>query len=290
MYNIIINPVASKSKSLKALKKAERYLTEKNIPYKVYFSKQKAHSKLIAEELEAAGENEIIIMGGDGTIYDVINGIKHPENIRFGIIPCGTGNDFASALGLSSCVEENLNIILNGKTVKRDFMEVDGFRSVNVAGSGLDVEVLEGAERLKLIKGKLKYVFSLIKILFHFKNYKFKIACDGETEEGEYMLASICNGTRFGGGINISPNSKTDDGKLELVTVGKIKRIKIPFLFLSFIRGRHDKIKELKIRTCSHVKITAENSINLNTDGEIHYQMNEIDCSICPGKFNVYSK
>lgn len=290
MYNIIINPVAAKSKSLKALKRTEDYLTKKCIPYRVRYSEYAGHSGVIAGELEASGETEIIILGGDGTIYDVVNGVKHPENINFGIIPCGTGNDYASALHLPSAPEENLDIILKGNIIKRDIIEIAGYRSVNVAGSGLDVEVLEGAKKMKLITGKLKYVFSLIKLLFRFDYYKFRIETEDSDEEGEYMLVSVCNGTRIGGGIYVSPHSKTDDGKLELVTVGKMKKSKIPFLFLSFIRGKHDKIKELKIRSCSHIKITSDKPININTDGEIHYGLNEVNCGIKRGVFNLYGE
>ena len=99
---------------------------------------------------------DIIVIGGDGTLHEVLNGIVDPTQVRLGLIPSGTGNDFAERIGIPESTEKALSFIIDGEAKETDYLEVGGKRCMNVGGIGMDVDVSERCNKGKL-KGKIKY-------------------------------------------------------------------------------------------------------------------------------------
>ncbi len=282
MYHIILNPTSGKKKSVKNLPIIERILTERGIQFETHRTNAVHDATYIAKRLTLAGEKELIVLGGDGTLHEVLSGIADVENCRLGLIPSGTGNDFAGKVGIPMDAEKALEIIIDGETKPTDYLEVDGVRCMNVCGVGMDVEVLERCKKGKL-KGKIKYLISLVKSLFAFKGLPVTIENEGRTEKRDALIAAACNGTQFGGGIVICPVAEVDDGKMNVVIVdcigGKMKIIKA---FIQLLKG---KILEYPATThflCDRVRFTPDTPCTVQLDGELYTDLS-FDVKICRG-------
>ena len=270
MFHIIFNPVAGKKKSIKKLRVVERVLAERELSYALHQSKDVHDAQEIVRGLTEAGETEFIILGGDGTLNEVLNGLKDPSICTLGLVPSGTGNDFAARMGISLDPEKAILRILDGEAKPVDYLEVSGTRCMNVAGLGIDVDVLERCQRGRL-KGKIKYLFSLIRSLFAFKGCQVEIRSEERVETYDVLLGAVCNGSQFGGGVRICPIADSTDGKLNAVLVespgGKWKIIKA---FLSLMKG---KILEKPITTtflCDEIKIIPKSNCAMQMDGELY--------------------
>jgi YegS/Rv2252/BmrU family lipid kinase len=270
MYHIIFNPVAGKKKAIKNLRVVERVLTERGIAYALHQSQDVHDAEMIARELTEAGETEFIVLGGDGTLNEVLNGLKDPSVCTIGLIPSGTGNDFAARRGISLDPEKAILRILDGTAQPVDYLDVSGTRSMNVAGLGIDVDVLERCQKGRL-KGKPKYLLCLIKSLFAFKGCRVKIIHDGKEETRNVLICAACNGSLFGGGIKICLPAKEDDGLIDVVIVDCIGGAwKIVKAFVQLLKG---KIIEYPLTTyfrCEKVEFVPEEESPIQLDGEVY--------------------
>ena len=269
-YHIITNPVAGKKRALKNLTVVEKTLTARGLPFEVHTSKAERDATEIVKNLTQNGETHFIVLGGDGTLHEVLNGIDDTQKVCLGLIPSGTGNDFAEHIGLEKDPEKAVALILDGEAKPTDYLEVGGVRCMNVAGVGMDVDVLERCKRGKL-KGKIKYLISLIKSLFAFKGYQLEIQADGYKQQRKVLIATACNGSRFGGGIKICPVANCEDGKIDLMAVdcigGKWKLIKA---FKVLMKGG---IMDYPLTThirCDTLKITPDRKRTAQLDGELY--------------------
>jgi YegS/Rv2252/BmrU family lipid kinase len=269
-YHIISNPTAGKNKSSKNLKKVQDYFQRRGVPFVTHISMAERDATEIARRLTSAGENDLIVLGGDGTLHEVLNGIVDPTACRLGLIPSGTGNDFAEKIGVPMDAEKACEMILDGQTKPTDYLEVSGVRCMNVAGLGMDVDVLERCRKGKL-KGKIKYLMCLVQSLFAFKGYKVEFEVNGETQTRDVLIAAVCNGSQFGGGVKICPTAQVDDGKLDAIVIdcigGKIKIIKA---FIELMKGRVLEYPLTQHILCESIRFIPQNECTVQLDGELY--------------------
>jgi len=289
MLNFIINAKGKRRKINKAVKTIENYLTRRNINFKLFLTKCKGDAKEIAKQLTASNGGDIIAVGGDGTVFDVLNGLSNFD-MNLGIIPFGTGNDFCKAINIKSKkIIPALEIILKNEPKFTDFILVnDNLRVLNIAGMGIDSDVLNRYYKAKIFKGKFGYYLSLIVSLFKFKWNKYKIKIDEKPEmQKTAMITSACNGKYFGGGMKISPLSAVDDGFLNVIIVNKIRRIRIPFAFVSFISGKILKKKFTEHILCKKMQLISDAKPLINADGEI-IQSDIFNCEVVHNKLKLF--
>jgi YegS/Rv2252/BmrU family lipid kinase len=286
MYDFVVNPVAGRGKSKKNMKKISEYLTDKNILHTINFSTKIGESAEITKRLIEGGSKNIIAVGGDGTVGEVLNGITD-LNCNLGIIPSGTGNDFATSLGIP---EDNpikaMDLILKNRPAHTDFIEMGTRRCINVAGCGIDVEVLKRCKKMKLIKGKLQYYISLLITLIRYKFIKFKIKTDGVESEHCGFIAAVCNGKYFGSGIKVSPESDVSDGKLNVVILNEMKKRKIIGHLIMLMRGTILTSKYAEHILCERAEIIGEKPITVNIDGELFDE--PFTCAVVTGKLKIF--
>ena len=270
MLNIVYNPTAAKGKARKKLKIVEKKLTEMSINYKISESLREKHAIELTKQLIEDGATDIVAMGGDGTINEVLNGFSNFENVNFGIIPSGSGNDFVNSIGIPLNVEKALDIIINGKTKFTDYMQMDGVRGINVIGTGIDVDILKRCKKAKIFKGKFQYLVSLIVSLFKFRNYNLDITYNEKTEKRTGLLACVCNGRLFGGGIKICPIANTDDGYMDYMVAFNVRKRKIPHAFISLMKGTILEEPIAHTEKTKEIEITSPEKITVNVDGELY--------------------
>ena len=280
--DIIINPKANGGKAVITLDKVRHILAERNVGFNVWKTAEPKDATKIAAELSEKGSDLIVAMGGDGTINEVLNGID-AQKTTMGIIPCGSGNDFVASANIPTDVEKAVEILLTATPKPTDYMVCGGVRGLNMIGTGIDVDILKRCKKSKILRGKLQYLVSLVISLIKFKFYKFGVVGnDGIKKEKEALIACVGNGTRFGGGIRMCPKAKIDDGKLDFVIAGKLKKIKIPRAFLKLMKG---KILEQDFTSFSleeKVKIEFDSPVTVQVDGELYDNL-DFDLSIVKG-------
>ena len=282
MFHLIFNPVAGKKKSNKKLAIVEKVLQERGVAYKLHQSCEVRDSERIARTLAEHGETDFIVLGGDGTLNEVLNGLVDPTACKIGLIPAGTGNDFAERMGISLDAKKAILRILDGEAKPVDYIDVSGTRSMNVAGLGIDVDVLDRCQRGRM-RGKLKYLMSLIKSLFAFKGIRVKIESEGKEEERDVLICAVCNGAQFGGGIKICPPADPQDGLLDVIVVdcigGKWKIVKA---FIELMKGRVIEYPLTTYFRCEKVRFIPKKACPIQLDGEL-YQNHEFEAKVCHG-------
>jgi YegS/Rv2252/BmrU family lipid kinase len=287
MFYIIANPCAGKGKADDAIKTVETLLTGKQIPYEVHKTNYPGHAIELAKEINKISDAHLIVMGGDGTFNEVLNGIEDFSTITIGFIPCGTGNDFIKATNIPRDISKALDIILNGEIVYTDFIQLGNKRALNCAGAGMDVDVLVRYENMKWFKGKVKYYASLIDVLLHLRFHKMKVTIDGEIMDKSVFMIAVANGTCIGGGMPVSPESITDDGLFNIVIINEIKPRKVLGLLIKFLKGKHLNEPCTETYLAKKVKIELLDGGKTQVDGEV-YDNKILDCKIVHDTLRTY--
>lgn len=272
MLDFIINPIAGGKRGQKMLKNVELIkdrLRERGVEYAFHYSKVKGGATKLTKELIASGATNIVAVGGDGTLHEVINGFSNFDKVALGIIPSGTGNDFANALNLPLDPKKAIDVILDNTPKFTDFMQMPTVRGLNVIGMGIDVDVLKRYEKLKK-KTKFGYTSSLIKTLFKFKCIKFGTQIGGETKENFSFIAGVANGSVFGGGLKLCPLANPFDGKLDFITVDAMNKLKIINAFIQLKKGKILDIKQAHHTVAEEIEIMPTTPYTVNVDGELY--------------------
>ncbi len=281
MHYVISNPTAGKRGNKYCLGITKKVFDEHGVEYKVYETTCPGEAKDIAKKLTSEGATDLVVVGGDGTLHEVLNGIVNPTECKVGLIPAGTGNDFADAMKLPRDPEKAAEVILKGETKSTDYLEMDGVRCMNVGGMGIDVDILLGCQKGRM-KGKAKYFVSLLKTMFKFKGMDISYEKDGETISEKVLIAAVCNGSQFGGGLKVCPNAVIDDNKMEVVIVRHIKGVfKLLRALLQLMKGKITSYYCTDHFYAESLKVSAP-PCTIQLDGEL-YDGLKFDAKVCSG-------
>lgn len=288
VLHFIYNPIAGKGKSRRCREELEKLLRSRGAPYRFHETHARGEALEIVRQLTGSGdETDIVAMGGDGTLNEVLNGIVDPARARLGIIPCGSGNDFAAVARIPQAPEAALGLILDGQARYTDFMTCSGVRGINAIGAGIDVDILRRYNRMKLLKGSAAYLASLIITVLAFKFYRFSEYIDGKAVPHSALIACAGNGQCFGGGIYICPEARIDDGLLDIVIVDNLKKRDIPGAFVQLMKKRVLDLKYTRFRRDAALKITSDAPMPIQIDGEIHEDL-PFDVRVVHNALRVY--
>ncbi|MCR1899261.1 diacylglycerol kinase family lipid kinase [Irregularibacter muris] len=265
----IVNPIAGKGKGKEFMEQAIHFMRDRNVQWEIAYTQYPGHAIELASQVDDNLYSKVVSVGGDGTIYEIINGLKD-KSISLGIIPAGTGNDLARSVHIPLDKQEALRVIFDGNEKQMDIGNMEEHRFVNVAGVGLDVEVLRCTEFFKkFVKGSIAYVLGLLKALFTFKAIELNISIDGVMHHEEVMLCAIANGQYYGGGMKIAPTADVGDGYFDIYLITKLSKLKLLFLFPRVFKGSHIDLPWVKTFRGKKVTITSKEEIWVNADGEI---------------------
>jgi len=284
MY-IIANPASRMGKSAGITDIVTSELLQRGIPYTLDYTEDGAHAGGLAQKAVSSGEGFILCIGGDGTVSHVLPGIVN-TNAVLGIIPAGTGNDFARYLGLPHSPVEALQIALNGDIRKIDAGKANGYFFINAAGSGFDVAVLRHTLRYKeRFSGLLPYVLGVLSAVFGFRHMKIEITHEGGTIRQDALLVNVANGRYFGGGMCVSPMADASDGFFDVQYVDAISRFRIPVLLSAFIKGKHIGWPIVHCFKATELTVTTSDK-SLQLDGEVS-EDETVHYKIFPGAINI---
>lgn len=289
MYYIIANETHLKGKGFHRLETVKKVFDVAGKEYEVILTQKKGDAKLHAERITASREeNSIVAMGGDGTLHDILNGFKNFEKCSLGLIPFGTGNDFAATAKIPADVKRAAEIIAFKAPKPIDFIELSsGLRSINSIGMGLDVDILKRVYSKKM-RGRSKYFRALIPSLVHFKSCNFTIKYNQKEEKHFGLIAALGNGKQLGGGIKLFPHAEIDDGYLDLLIVDYISRPKMIGAFFKLVAGKVDKIKHVSfVKTKAATFIHEDENYTFQAEGEL-YDNVPLEAHIVENKLKFY--
>lgn len=265
----IVNPVAGDGSSKETIKVIHDRMIKTNIEYSISISGYKGEIELIARQAAQENYTDVVAVGGDGSVLEAFNGI-YDMDIALGIIPCGTGNDFARVLKIQSNLDDNLNRIILGQSKKVDVGKINETHFLNIAGLGIDSSILEKTEKIKKrVKGPLAYLLSTFIVLATYKCEKIKIVIDGTEIIRECYLVAIGNGQYYGGGMKVTPNALLDNGLLEVVIIQKMSKLKFAMLFRKVFSGDHIHESVVENYQGKKIKIIASSDVKINVDGNL---------------------
>jgi len=229
----------------------------------------------LVKDLELAVYDGIIVLGGDGTFHEVVNGLlKRPDGVTLplGLIPGGSGNSLLHDLDLTDPVSA-VKAIFTGKTSLIDTAEIklnhDVLYSINLIGWGLVTDVARRAELLRWLGPRRYTVSSIIEILRK-KNRKAKLIIDDHTLVGEFSFVVACNSIHIGNGMKMAPHAKLNDGLIDLLVVASdITRKRLFSVLPKLFDGTHVDEPEVKYHQVSGFSIISEEKDPLNVDGEM---------------------
>jgi len=217
----------------------------------------------------------VVVAGGDGTLNEVVNGLAtHAKKVRVGIVPLGTGNDFARTLGLPSSIEQNIDILCSGKTKRIDLVRVKSKRTryfVNVSAGGFS-GVVDGkiTPKIKRTWGPLAYIRGAAAALPQLHAYRTEILLDDREQlSAELYNLVVANGRFVAAGLPIAPEANPSDGFLEVVLIPKLCAAEIAVLAAEIVLGKHLSSKATIFRQAKKISVRSRPGMCFNVDGEL---------------------
>ena len=282
MFSIIYNP-HSGGFSENALLQMQRTLIARGYECRLMPTEYAGHATQLAAECAQQGYDGIISYGGDGTTYEVLNGMVGSD-VPLLLAPSGTGNDMIRTLGLPRDPLAALQIQLECPIRPMDAVQVNDRWYMNVAGLGLDVLVLREYEKLRSrMFGSLAYKLAIFCALGKFKPEKLRMSIDGGAYESlQCTFLSFGNGRYIGGGMNCLPNADPFDGLIDVMTVAPLSRLFIVCILPLFFSGKHANLKPVRNRRAKKLVLDADENFWLQLDGEL-YETRHAEVQIHPG-------
>lgn len=286
-WYVVVNPHAGSKKTQEDWPEIRKLLKENGFEFTSIFTEYQYHAtELTKKAILEDGFRKFIVIGGDGTLNEVINGVFKQEDIPttdiiVSVISVGTGNDWGRMYNMPSSYKKQIEVIKKEKTFLQDIGKVNylhhGKRKthyfINIAGIGFDALVAKKTNiaKQKGASGILTYITSLITGLFQYDFNYVKIESEGkEIFSGKVFSVSIGICKYNGGGIMQLPNAIPDDGLFDITAIRKVSKFKVIRNLVNMYDGSFIKIKEVETFTGKEFRFTGvpENSIYLETDGE----------------------
>jgi diacylglycerol kinase (ATP) len=258
------------------------------------------HATELARQAGEQGYDMVIAMGGDGTVHEVVNGLMQiPAEARpiLGVVPVGSGNDFAHSIDVPMDSAHALAHALNGEfsSVDIGLMTDENGRQEyfdNTVGVGFDAVVTIRSHKLPVVRGFLMYLTAVIQtIVLNHQPARMQLEVDGTKWEQTNLMVTVCNGPREGGGFLVAPEAKNDDGMLHYAMIAKVSRAMMFRLIPEVMKGTHGRFKQVKLGACKKFSLTSERPVYIHADGEIYTSfgsnLRKVDFEILPGALKV---
>lgn len=280
----IVNEKSGNGKGAKVWNNIQSQLS---VPYDVFVTTYEKEAIKIAEHIKLESNYNcspilLIGIGGDGTYHEILNGLQGAKHIVLGAVCAGSGNDFKRAYGQFETAEQIEQFLHQVTSLSQDAGKIEvpekkSIHFVNNSGIGFDATVAMAANMSNIKKvfnllglGKLSYVYYLIKCLFTFKPFTLDVFIDEQIKSYENVwFVTASNQPYFGGGMKISPSSRTNDGLLELTIVHNLNKYKLLFIFITVFFGKHTQFKEIDVLSSSTFTIHMKENYDIHADGEI---------------------
>jgi YegS/Rv2252/BmrU family lipid kinase len=263
---VIYNPTAGRGQGAILVEQAKMHLGDS---FEWVPTLRVGHASELAKSY-AGKVPTIVACGGDGTVGDVARGI-YGTDTNLGVIPVGTGNDFARNLGLPLNVEEACLAIMGGTIRYVDVGEINGSIFINNAGVGFDSHVMKTMNSgIRFLRGRPAFMLAILKSIFVYKPFHLTVQTeDVNLDIPKALLVSVLNGQVYAAGLPAAPGAEVDDGRMDVLILDNVHPIKRLGLLMMLQRGSHVQHPGIRLFQARSIKINAVPPQQINIDGEV---------------------
>lgn len=273
---LIINPTAGRGRAGKQIPEIRRQLGAKAENWAWQHTKKRGDATAMAREAAQSGVPLVIAVGGDGTLHEVVNGVLG-SGATVGLIPFGTGNDFARALGLFGSLETACKALTEGVVKHIDIGVIEGVGTEGkrhflvLTGTGFDARTAQTVnEGVKHLSGPLAYVWGAILTLRNFDPFALTLTLDDQPpRKVQAMFASFANTETTGGGMKIAPGATIDDGVLDICLVETVSKPTLLYQLSQVFSGKHVHHPSVTMLRAKTISVDADPPQPLLIDGEV---------------------
>ena len=299
-FVLITNPISGKGHAKNVAEQAYAALTESGAQGQLMFTSASGDAKRFAQEATSDGIRSVIACGGDGTLHEVVNGIATVPNVTLGVLPCGRGNDFAAAIGVPLKPEAAIATLLSGTPIHVDLgrcyqnssqqpaassqqesvtspenLLTDNRKPmadchfITIATCGYDTEVSRRAAKgTPLFAGTASYAYAAVETLFYYEPPFVRLEGDFGVHEGPLLLAATGITSRYGGGFQIVPNARIDDGLFDVCIIRPVSALTVLRLLVTLFWGGHVSHPAVSMHQTRTLTIETDTPMLLYADGE----------------------
>ena len=299
-FVLIANPISGKGHAKNVAEQAYAALTESGAQGQLMFTSASGDAKRFAQEATSDGIRSVIACGGDGTLHEVVNGIATVPNVTLGVLPCGRGNDFAAAIGVPLKPEAAIATLLSGTPIRVDLgccyhnsgpqsavssqqesvtssenLLTDNRKPmadchfITIATCGYDTEVSRRAAKgTPLFAGTASYAYAAVETLFYYEPPFVRLEGDFGVHEGPLLLAATGITNRYGGGFQIVPNARIDDGLFDVCIIRPVSPLTVLRLLVTLFWGGHVSHPAVSMHQTRTLTIETDTPMLLYADGE----------------------
>ena len=259
------------------------------------------HAEELALAAAQAGYETVVALGGDGTVHEIVNGLMQVDasrRPRLGVVPIGSGNDFAGGIGVLRNPSAAMGRIFKDGQVKP--IDVGNVKDAsgrveywcNVLGIGFDAAINIHSRSVPLLHGFWMYFgATLLTILLRYERPKIELDIDGKKTSSRFLMLTLGNGTREGGGFRTTPDAKMDDGWLDYLLVDPISRLRMMRLIPEVMQGTHGRFSEVHLGRFHTLHLTSDLALPIEADGEMFApyaaDIREVSVEILPHALQV---
>jgi len=278
---IIFNPFSNRGDSKHAIDVVLQSLSQSDLDYEMKLTEERGHAIALAKAAAEAGAPLIVAAGGDGTVNEVANGIllaaEGKEGVAastLGVLPMGSGNDFAWGIGIRDGMSDAIERLKRGhsRVIDVAWAEFESAPSryfVNMLGCGFDARVNIEAHKIKRLRGFAIYMAAVLKTLgIYFEKPAITVQLDGREIKQNALLIFVANGPRLGGGFLATPDARYDDGLMDLCIAGDLSRLEVMPVIPKLMKGKHTTHPKVTMDRAETVIIESERTLPCQADGE----------------------
>lgn len=284
--DIVLNPSAGGGKAGRLEADLKAHFANLGMAVDIHRTAGPGDGVSLARELTEQGCRTMAVAGGDGSLFEAINGCMQADGHtpELALIPLGTGNDFAKSLGIPLHWPDACDRLILGTRRRVDLGQCNDIFFINSLGVGLNAQIADIARKRRWLPGDTAYVAALGQSLLVRKRPRLTVTHDGGREEQEVTLMVIANGNCEGGRFQLAPEADIEDGKLDLILTPRLSRREIIRLFPKVTKGEVKDIPGYKRWLTRRASVLLPDPTCVHADGEIIYrQARRLEVGIIPG-------
>ncbi len=285
-YYFIVNPVSGRGKGKVLGERLIDRLTRLSIDFDIHWTERPGHAIELAEK-GAQSHAVVVSVGGDGTLNEVVNGLAG-QQAALGVIPVGSGNDFARALNIPFHFEQALQVLLQGRKKHVDLGKANERYFHNGVGIGFDAWVVHTSLGVKRLRGNAIYLYSVLRTLMNYQPVPLELSFNGTVKVDDYFMVSVGNGVSMGGGFYLTPDAEINDGLFDLCLIQNMPVVSILKNLIKVYSGKHKEDPRVEMTRTDKLTIASRQPFAVHVDGELlSLKVDKLEIEIIPRGLEV---
>jgi len=278
---LIVNPFAGGGRAARELGGVQAELRRRALDHHVEQTTSLAHARELATAAAAAGETAVAF-GGDGLIGAVADALRHVDGV-LGVLPGGRGNDFVRMLGIPASPQAACEVLAHGEERRIDLGAVGDHTFIGIASCGFDSVANRIANETKLVRGRLVYVYGLLRAIAGWEPASFTVTLDGgEPRTVSGYTVAAANSRYYGGGMMLAPDATLQDGMLDVVMITQTPKLRFLARSPTVLTGDHVRLDNVEVLRARTIEIAASRPFTMYADGDPIAEL-PVTVSVLPG-------